>query len=424
MSNNILRIVNDQALQKRIDFYPHPAQQEILDGMKRFTVINAGRRFGKSKFCAYLVLRELLASNRKIWVVAPTYDLTRRIFNYVEFWITKCFPRNIFKAVTAPTPRITSTTHSILEGRSTENILSLMGDELDLVILDEASSMSPNIWQTYLYPSLMNREGRAFFISTPKGQNWFFRLYIKAKKNPKYASFKFESKDNPSNSLEEIEEAKNTLPKAVFDQEYQAMFLSNAAAVFRNVRDVATGELRDPQSGHNYIMGVDLGQHKDFTVITVIDRADYNIVHLDKFNNIGWPLQIRRIVDTSKSYNDALINIDSTGTGDPIAEEISNHGLAINDFKYTNMLKVQLVLKLASFIEHRRITYPYDENLLDELEDFGYNTTKHGNIRYSAPEGGTDDYVNSLALAVWELNEEPDGEPSASDIIVFPITAY
>ena len=65
-------IINDLSLQQRIKFTPHPAQQTILDQMKRFTIISAGRRLGKSQLCAYLVLRELLSTNKKVWVVSPT----------------------------------------------------------------------------------------------------------------------------------------------------------------------------------------------------------------------------------------------------------------------------------------------------------------------------------------------------------------
>ena len=78
-----MKIVDDQKLKERIGFIPHPAQQHILDNMKRFTTISAGRRFGKSNLCGFLALRELIASNRNIWIVAPTYDLSQKVFNYI-----------------------------------------------------------------------------------------------------------------------------------------------------------------------------------------------------------------------------------------------------------------------------------------------------------------------------------------------------
>jgi len=421
-----MRIISDAGLQRRINYTPHAAQQTILDGMKRYTIIAAGRRFGKSNLCGYLALRELLTSNKKIWVVAPNYELTKKTFNYIVGWITRYFPDKSFKVTQSPMPKIECFTGSILEGKSTENLLSLMGEELDLCIVDEASAMSPLVWEMYLYPTLMNRQGKALFISTPKGRNWFYKLYNKGNKDDaEYSRFQYTSKDNPTipNLEKQWEEAKSSLPKAVFDQEYRAWFLSNAASVFRNVELVATSKLMEPEGGHNYVMGVDLGKYHDFTVITVIDRMNHHVVHWDRFQAIGWPLQIRRIIDTSKKYNDALVNVDATAVGDPIAEELMNAGLSVNEFKYSNTMKNKLILKLSSFIEHQRIRYPDNEILIDELNSFGYNISKEGNTKYSAPEGAHDDCVNSLALAVYELNEVPDGAPE-TEIITYPTTEY
>ncbi len=425
-------IINDLALQQRIGFGPHPAQREILDKMKRFTVISAGRRFGKSQLCAYLVLRELLSTAKKVWVVSPTYDLSKKVFYYIEQWIGYSLQggegRNKnFQIQHAPFPVIRSKLNSTFESKSAENKEGLMGEELDLVIVDEASAMSKEVWETYLFPSLANRQGAAFFISTPKGQNWFYHLYLKGKskdeKNRDYMNFHYESKDNPYFPINEWDAAKETLPRDIFDQEYRAIFLADAAAVFRKVRTCATGSLRRPEKNHLYVIGVDLGKYQDFTVITVIDLADHHIVHLDRFKQIGWPLQKQRIISITQKYNNAIITVDSTGLGDPISDDLEAAGLTVNDFKYTNQSKTQLINKLSIFIEQKRIIYPPDEGLIDELESFGYTRTKAGRFQYGAPEGQYDDRVNSLALAVWELFDQPTGE-GTGEIMTFPTTDF
>jgi len=80
----------------------------------------------------------------------------------------------------------------------------------------------------------------------------------------------------------------------------------------------------------------------------------------------------------------------------------------VDDFKFSRQSKAQLVKKLAILIEQRLITIPQNEVLIDELESFGYNITEARNITYSAPEGGHDDAVYSLALAVWGLTGRLD----------------
>lgn len=408
-----MKIVDDQKLKERIGFNPHPAQQHILDNMKRFTTISAGRRFGKSNLCGFLALRELIASNRNIWIVAPTYDLSQKVFNYIIRWIGQCFPKS-FKIQGMPKPIIKSPTGSLLEAKSAENKEGLMGEELDLLIVDEASAMSKIIWENYLYPTLANRKGKVLFISTPKGQNWFYDLYTKGKsidENDKdYINFQFSSKDNPFFPIEEWEMAKKTLPTDIFDQEYRAVFLSDAAAVFRNITDCAGGILKDPQQGHLYTIGVDLGKFQDFTVVTVIDLYDHNVVHIDRFKGIGWPLQKKRIINIARRYNNGMVTVDATGMGIPIVDDLEAAGLTVNDYQYTNKSKSELITKLSIYIEQNRITFPPNEMLIDELRAFGYTKSKTGKFQYSAPEGKHDDMVNSLALAVWELSESPLGE--------------
>jgi len=424
-----MKIISDAKLKERIGFTPHPAQQHILDNMKRFTVISAGRRFGKSNLCAYLALRELMATNRNIWIVSPTYDLSQKVFNYISRWIGQCFPKT-FRIQSAPHSIVRSPTGSILEAKSTENKEGLMGEELDLLIDDEASAQGKDIWETFLYPTLANRKGRAMFISTPKGQNWFYRLYQKGtpegrvhEKNKDYTSFLYSSKDSPHFPIDEWENAKITLPKDIFDQEYRAIFLSDAAAVFRNVEECAGGVLKDPEQGHLYVAGVDLGKFQDFTVVTIIDLTDHNVVYFDRFQSIGYPLQKRRIVAAARKYNNAIVTIDATGQGVPIADDLEADGLTVNDYQYTNKSKSELISKLSIYIEQNRIVYPPNAILIDELRSFGYTKTAGGRFQYGAPEGQHDDMVNSLALAVWELSEQPLGE-GAGEIFLPPVTDY
>ena len=59
----------------------------------------------------------------------------------------------------------------------------MLGEELDLLIIDEAANISQKIWFDYLLPTTASktRQGKTIFISTPRGKNWFYDLYIKAK---------------------------------------------------------------------------------------------------------------------------------------------------------------------------------------------------------------------------------------------------
>ena len=399
--------ISDAKLQEKIRWKPHPGQEEILRVVPqaREVVICAGRRFGKSALCAYIALTYLLQPNKKIWIVSPTYDLSQKVFNYLVRWFAIVAPSQQRGIQNRPYPKIRTATGSTLECKSAENPTSLLGEELDLIIIDEASRVPKRIWEQYLYPTTAMRKGTTVFISTPLGKNWFYHEWVKAA--AKGFGFTFPSTVNPAFSDEEWKRAEYNLPQDVFAQEYKAAFLDDAAAVFRGIRDcVADNTLRDVEKGHFYVMGADLGKHRDFTVLTVVDLFSNAVVHTERFNALEWNIQKARIKAVAERYNRARIVLDSTGIGDPILDDLQREGLVVDDFKFTNKSKQQLVQKLSIFFEQKDIVIPNDDGLLDELESFGFSITDAGNTTYSAPQGMHDDRVMSLALAVWGLQRK------------------
>lgn len=396
--------ISDIKLQQKIKWYPHKNQKEVIGSVEnlRIVVLSAGRRFGKSAMCAYIALKVLLQPNKKVWIVAPSYDLTLKVFNYLVRWFSIVAPSQVKGITYRPNPRIKTANGSILECKSTENPTSLLGEELDLVIVDEAARVPKNVWEAYLFPTTSSRQGKVIFISTPRGKNWLYHLWVQA--GEKGGAFQFPSNSNPTFKPEEWEYARETLPSDVFSQEYQANFLDDAAAVFRGVREVIKDDCKkDVIKDHFYIMGADLGKHQDFTVLTVIDTFNNNVVAIERFNQIDWNIQKARIIALAKRYNNARVIVDSTGIGDPITDDLKLASLVIDDFKYTNNAKQQLIQKLVIYIEQKLLSIPNDELLINELESFGYEYTDSNRLTYGAPTGGHDDMVNSLALAVWGL---------------------
>jgi len=371
--------LNEKKLQERIKWAPHENQVSIIESDARDIVINAGRRFGKSATCAYIALRVLLEKDKKIWIVAPTYELSKRVFDYLVKWYMMAAPeerRNAWSAGISnrPIPQIRTPWGSLVQCKSAENPAGLLGEELDLLIIDECSRVKRNVYESYLYPTTTIRKAKTLFISTPFGKNWFYEKWISAKKAEDGAAFQYTSKDNPFVPPGEWERAKKMLPKMSFEQEYMAVFLSDAAAVFRGVHEIIDpGCLAGP------------------------------IVYIDRFNQIDWNLQKARIVNIAKRYNNARIVLDSTSVGSPISDDLKRAGVHIQDFTFTRKSKPELVEKLTISIEQRKIRIPDNEDLIDELGAYGYKMTDSGNVTYSAPIGLHDDMVMSLALAVWPL---------------------
>mgnify|MGYP001619364806 CR=1 FL=1 len=393
----------------------HEPQIQILDcfnsGAEKI-VIEAGTRFGKTEIASYLALKTFLEKlndvkkgkrdSVKIWIVAPSYELTKKVFENIVKWFLTISPRSANEISYRPFPQIKIAEGVWIQGKSATEPESLLGEELDLLIIDEASRIKREIWESYLYARLTSRNGRVVMISTPFGQNWFHEEYLKTKLLG--SGFNFRTIDNPYFSVEKWEEAKKMLPERVFKQEFEASALPDAASVFRKVREAISDIcLSEPQSGHYYTMGVDLGKHEDFTVLTVVDRQHKKVVFWDRFKEIDYPLQKARIIATANKYNNARIVVDSTGVGQPICDDLRHLGMFVEDFHFSGKSKPELVEKLSIFLEQKHIIIPNNQILIDELEAFGYQLTESGNVTYEAPRGLHDDAVMSLALAIWTL---------------------
>jgi phage FluMu gp28-like protein len=362
---------------------PHDNQQKILDCQSRFRVVICGRRFGKSELAQIEIITHAL-QGQFVAYITPTYNLARVFFDK----LTKVLPfENNKSELTIRFPNDGEV--SFFTGERLDN---LRGRKFHLVVIDEASFI-PNLeegWNNSIRPTLTDYKGRALFLSTPKGKNFFYSLFLKSGE-PDWTGFKFSTYDNPYIDKSEIDEARLTLPEVVFEQEYMANPAENAANPFGSAY---IKQCTFPLSQSvPVVFGIDLAKSTDWTVIIGLDRNG-SVAYFDRFQK-DW----RQTKDTINLLPRIPILIDSTGVGDPIFEDLQRDGLNITGFKFSSTTKQQLMEGLASAIQQRKITFP-DGPIVKELEVFEYQYTANG-VKYSAPTGFHDDCVMSLALA-WQ----------------------
>jgi len=365
---------------------PHKAQQAVLDSTARFRVMMCGRRFGKSLISQNISIEHGL-QKKMVAYVTPTYQLGKIFFQE----IIKILPKEIY------TKNETDLVINFITGGSIrfftgERLDAMRGLKFHLVIIDEASYI-PNLqdgWQNSIRPTLTDFKGKCIFLSTPKGKNFFYSLFIKHDE-PDWESFKFTTYDNPFIDPSEIDAAKMQLPNTVFEQEYMANPMENAANPFGS--EHITRCTKPLSSKTPKYWGIDLAKSVDWTVIIGFDE-DGNVCKFMRFQK-DW-LQTMVTIKETIPVNDPVI-IDSTGVGDPIAEELQKYFNSMHGFKYTAHTKQQLMEGLASSIHKAEIGFPAGV-IKDELEIFEYVFTATG-VRYAAPTGFHDDCVNALALA-------------------------
>jgi|TARA_R100000093_G_scaffold1035_1_gene2599 hypothetical protein len=393
---------------KKIDYKPHPKQELIHQSGARFRALCTGRRFGKSVLASREAIYNILIDGKRGWIVAPNYELTKKVFREVIIILNKVFPALIERQSEANT-YIKLRNGSELVGKSADNPVSLLGEGLDFLIIDEAASIKREVWEEYLRPTLADRKGWALFISTPKGKNWFYEEYVRGKdrKVKHQDGWNYLTSDNPYIPREEIAHAEKYLPERVFLQEFQGKFIEDIGGVFRGVRECVGGRLEEPDPNRSYVMGVDLAKYQDYTVVIVMDKVNKQVVYFDRFHKLDWNFQKNKIANVIRRYNNCQCIIDATGIGDPIYDDLNRLGLNIVPYKISGTSKKPLIENLSLNIQDGLIKYPDIPELINELNIYAYKQNPAtGHTSYSAPEGYHDDIVIALALACWAQKSE------------------
>jgi hypothetical protein len=282
---------------------------------------------------------------------------------------------------------------------SLENPLAGRSRKYAVVIIDEAA-FNRNLWQSWteaIRPTLTDLKGSAWFMSTPKGKNDFYKFFMRGQTGEEgWVSWKMPTSSNPHIDISEIWAAQRDLPELAFKQEYEAEFNDNVANPFGlEMIRMCTGSIsHEPPVA----IGIDLAKSFDWTVIIGLDRFG-RVCLLERFQR---PWNETKEIIRRLPY--APIEIDSTGVGDPITEDIQRERSEVYSFKYTQVSKQQLMEGLAAAIHQRRLVFP-EGVITAELESFEYEMTRTG-VKYTAPPGLHDDCVNALALAWRRLQQE------------------
>lgn len=401
----------------------HQQQKEIRSLKKRYQVVCWHRRARKTTVSLNTLIEQCCANRNKSYgYVAPTFKQAKSIAVIDPNMLKKYLPKEVCKKPFNETElRQEFITGSVLEIKGADDPDSIRGVGWAGVVLEEWAMMKHGriIWEEILRPVLTENGGFAIFIFTPKGKNFAYEYFQRAKADStgKWGYSVLKASESGLINAESLAQAKSEMPERLYAQEFECDFLDDASSVFHNVDLCVCGELEPPKPGRKYVSGVDLGRTNDFSVITIIDVSDNHVVYHERFTDVSWNLQKEKIALSAKKYNNAPIVIDATGFSagaviaedlkqSPIAADLQACKLTVIPFNFSNSSKKALVEKIIVAIEQRLVTFPYIEYLVEELKAFTYEITDFGNVRYSAPEGLHDDCVMSLGLALFGLGSQ------------------
>jgi hypothetical protein len=384
-------------------FTPHTKQKEIIDGILntdiKYHIISLGRQSGKSLMGMNLMLYWAI-NNRpcKILWVSPVYSQTNKVQKELNEAIKNS---NIVETCNYSESYIKLRTGSEIYFRSAERFDNIRGYTFDYAIIDEAAYIKEEAWTTAIKPTLAVRGKKVLFLSTPKGKNWFYNLYQigLSDDNTNYKSYKGSSYDTPFINDEEIEDAKKTLPKNIFRQEYLAEFLEGGGEVFSNIDNNTYDQW--PTTYDKIYCGIDLGKQEDYTVATFVDKNG-NTVEIYRNNRTEWNTLINDLSALINKYN-ATTLIEVNSIGDVIYEQLKKKVKSIEPFVTSNKSKLEIIEGLILDFNENNIKIPSKKlfsPLYDELGYFTYEyNPKSRSIKYGHPNGLHDDCIISLALA-------------------------
>lgn len=391
--------------------YQLPLLKALDEGTKR-AVIVWNRRSGKDKTCFNYMIKKAFEKKGTYFYFLPTYSQAKKvIWDNIDndgLRMLDHVPKEVIAGTNGTELKIELINGSVIQLIAADEFKkSGVGTNPIGVVFSEYSITNPDAWK-FVSPILAANGGWAIFNFTPRGMNHAFNLLNQAKANEKWYTEVLTVDETHVFTDEALEEEKRNNPQDFFEQEYYCKFIEGAGQFFKRIDDCLIEEREGFEPNHKYQIGVDLAKYLDFTVITIIDLNTFNVLKQERFNQIDWNLQKAKIEAIYHKYNKPLIYIDSTGVGDPIYEDLARRGLRIEGYKFNETSRKDLLNNLAIKIEQGKIRIPDSEILKAELQSFHYELRgETGRIKLTVPEGMHDDTVFSLALACWNLPENP-----------------
>lgn len=391
----------------------HPHQMRVVREAGRFNVVAAGRRWGKSTLGIDRMIVPAMAGFPVGWY-SPTYKALEEIWRDVRrelrpFTVSKSEQQHRLELVSG----------GVVDMWSLSEPDASRGRRYKLVVIDEAAMVRDlgDAWNAVIRPTLTDFQGGAWFLSTPRGMNFFRVIYERGGAGGaasggvvpagEWRSWRMPTSANPYIKPEEIAAAQREMPERIFAQEYLAEFLDSAGGVFRRVRECATAERRESAVAgsdgirHTYVFGVDWGRSNDFTVIVAVDEQERAVVAMDRFNQIDYVVQRDRLRAMYERFRPHTVLAESNSIGQPNIEMLRRDGLPVRPFTTTAASKANAIEALALALERADIRLLADPVLVGEMLAYEQERMPGGMMRYGAPAGMHDDCVMALAIA-WQ----------------------
>lgn len=238
----------------------------------RFISAAVSRRLGKTYIANIIGQLVTLVPGSNVLIMSPNYSLSQISFD-LQRQLIYHFDLEVVRD-NAKDKIIQLSNGSTIRMGSVNQVDSTVGRSYDLIIFDEAAlADGMDAFNVALRPTLDKDESKAIFISTPRGRNNWFAVLFDRGWNPDYpewVSIHADFHENPRMSASDIDEARKSMSKAEFSQEYEANFNMYEGQIWNFNYEKCVADLSELDlSEMDVFAGLDVG-YRDPTAFIVL----------------------------------------------------------------------------------------------------------------------------------------------------------
>lgn len=453
-----------------------PHQLDMALSPARYRVACAGRQVGKSRLLAIEALFQGFSTPESLTLIVSAGDVAARRL------LEECADLALSSLLLAGAVLDDHRTQITLSNGS--RIISvpasqrqIRGWSVDLLILDEAGFIDPEIWRA-AEPAIIARPGsRVILSSSPWGKldHFFRQLWNMGTVQPdkQVASFHWPSSVSPMISQDDLDRIQAREAPHYFDREYLAKWTDESGAYFKTEEidnAVADYQLIDPaeSNGRHYVVGgIDWGMSDANAVVYLAAQSDHDlndaahgsrpiffIPWLEANYQMAYTEFIDRLVDHATGFAVGRFISETNGVGQYPTQRLSERinsthlayadephpsghgwrtrhdipgGLQTNTWVYgmhtDNRRKSSGFGRIKGLLQEGRLVLPRNADLMRQLHSLTYEQTPSGDFKISVPENvGHDDLAMALMQAASCIFHSYDGydpnfRPSAPPIV-------
>ena len=242
----------------------------VNDPKYRFVCAALARRLGKTYIANVVGQLVSLVPGSNVLIISPNYNLSSISFE-LQRKLIKHFDLEVARD-NLKDRIIELSNGSTIRMGSLSTVDSTVGRSYDLIIFDEAAlgEGGEAAFNVALRPTLDKPTAKAIFISTPRGRNnWFSEFYNRGfdPNFPEWVSMQADYTENTRMAESDVAEARRSMSKAEFEQEYLASFTVFEGQIY----SLAASDICEPPDNlrGEAIAGCDPG-YRDYTAFVVI----------------------------------------------------------------------------------------------------------------------------------------------------------